>query len=467
MVVTDRYAVRCTESGQFSRSFIRMEGRPEAASLTLTLSSPKKLSVTAMVYDEEGWLRLQSVLLRDSSPVTTAAEEKATTRTALPGSMGGSRWVAEVLVQSRQEVFRPGEILAYLKADWSSEAVPREVSDVGFSSTTEHGARWYRGDFHAHSEMSDGFLSLERQLSLADEAGLDFVAVTDHNLAPRSAPASRALVVPGIELTSMLGHANLLFIEESPFQSLSLVSMADSEGMNRIFRRRGGAISSINHAFSSSHPFRFDGVELDLLDGLEIINNPRFRYSAHANEMGLAAWNVLLNDGRRTTGLAGSDNHFPPEFADRVTLGFSDTGVPSNYVYAEGCSNRALRDGVVAGHVLVTEGGCPEFVVGASKAGEVWRGEPVATLRLPEEGLVTEWVADGAIRKRQSGNVSRYDFAEEVPRLWLRGDIRRADGSLYGFTNPVFFGSRRPTLRTWGEVRSIVEAQDPGTTLSY
>src|SRR5919109_1654130 len=58
-------------------------------------------------------------------------------------------------------------------------------------SAVERGARWYRGDLHMHDAHSDGSCKsvsdkkvpcpLFKTLEMAEERGLDFVAVTDHN----------------------------------------------------------------------------------------------------------------------------------------------------------------------------------------------------------------------------------------------------------------------------------------------
>src|SRR5207237_9155056 len=84
----------------------------------------------------------------------------------------------------------------------------------------------YRGDLHMHTAHSDGqcqsqkgnkvpcpvFLTLET----ASARGLDFVAVTDHNtvshfdsLRELQPYFDRLLLIPGREITTFEGHANL------------------------------------------------------------------------------------------------------------------------------------------------------------------------------------------------------------------------------------------------------------------
>jgi hypothetical protein len=78
------------------------------------------------------------------------------------------------------------------------------------------GHRWVAGDFHCHSEHSDGSLSLPRLAALARRRGLDFLVVSDHNTVSHfphlDAAGARygVTLVPGQEVTTPEGHANCI-----------------------------------------------------------------------------------------------------------------------------------------------------------------------------------------------------------------------------------------------------------------
>ena len=78
------------------------------------------------------------------------------------------------------------------------------------------GHRWVAGDLHAHSEHSDGSLSVAELAVLARTSGLDYLAVTDHNTVSHFASLGTdgrrygVTLVPGQEITTPLGHANCL-----------------------------------------------------------------------------------------------------------------------------------------------------------------------------------------------------------------------------------------------------------------
>jgi len=79
-----------------------------------------------------------------------------------------------------------------------------------------------RADLQLHSDLGDGLSSIEEILDSAERAGLDVIALTDHDdirgafalrelAARRSSPVE---VVPGVEVTTRSGHLLALWIED-------------------------------------------------------------------------------------------------------------------------------------------------------------------------------------------------------------------------------------------------------------
>ena len=79
-----------------------------------------------------------------------------------------------------------------------------------------------RADLQLHSDLGDGLSSIEEILDSAERAGLDVIALTDHDdirgafalrelAAQRSSPVA---IVPGVEVTTRSGHLLALWIEE-------------------------------------------------------------------------------------------------------------------------------------------------------------------------------------------------------------------------------------------------------------
>jgi hypothetical protein len=76
------------------------------------------------------------------------------------------------------------------------------------------GLRWVATDLHAHTLHSDGELTVPELAALAVEAGLDALAVTDHNTVAHHAELAEVgrrygiALIPGQEVTTEYGHAN-------------------------------------------------------------------------------------------------------------------------------------------------------------------------------------------------------------------------------------------------------------------
>ena len=74
--------------------------------------------------------------------------------------------------------------------------------------------RWLAGDFHCHTVHSDGQHTIDEVAVMAAEAGLDFLAVTDHNTVshhahlPAASERTGVQLIPGQEVTTWRGHAN-------------------------------------------------------------------------------------------------------------------------------------------------------------------------------------------------------------------------------------------------------------------
>ncbi|GAC1435678.1 MAG: hypothetical protein NVSMB58_24470 [Terriglobales bacterium] len=93
------------------------------------------------------------------------------------------------------------------------------------------GPAWYRGDLHMHTGHSDASCvsqsgknvpcPLMLTVQAAAKRRLDFIAITDHNSISHYAEMrevqpffDQMLLIPGRELTSFTGHANLYGTEE-------------------------------------------------------------------------------------------------------------------------------------------------------------------------------------------------------------------------------------------------------------
>ena len=108
-----------------------------------------------------------------------------------------------------------------------------------------------RADLQLHSDLGDGLASPEEILLSAETAGLDLIALTDHDdirgsfilrdLAAKR--GSRIEVIPGIEVTTRSGHLLALFVEDE-------IPMFRPLGETVSAIHRGGGLAIVPHPLS-------------------------------------------------------------------------------------------------------------------------------------------------------------------------------------------------------------------------
>jgi hypothetical protein len=113
------------------------------------------------------------------------------------------------------------------------------------------GMTWLAGDLHAHTEHSDGVLSVAELASFAVTQGLDFAAVTDHNTVSHHASlgpaASRygVTLLPGQEVTTVSGHAGVI-------GDAGWIDFREPAASWLTAAEAAGALMSVNHPFAGS-----------------------------------------------------------------------------------------------------------------------------------------------------------------------------------------------------------------------
>ena len=128
-------------------------------------------------------------------------------------------------------------------------------------------------DPHVHSAASyDADTSIEELLECSASAGLDAVAVTDHNAIEASlraverAPDYGLLAVPGVEVSTADGHLLALGVETRPDPGRSLPVTVDAV-------RSLGGVSVVPHPFQRSrHGASASAIEDADPDAVEVHN---------------------------------------------------------------------------------------------------------------------------------------------------------------------------------------------------
>lgn len=257
---------------------------------------------------------------------------------------------------------------------------------------------WYRGDLHSHTEHSDGENTIAEMAYFAKSRGLEFLAITDHNTVThmpvidgwRRPPL---LLIPGEEVTTYSGHANIWGLRE--WVDFRFTSDEEIHRLHRWVDARQKVIS-INHPKSVGPPWTF----ADPGFGVREVWQAPWRWY---NWESVAKWDEELLAGRRIVPVGGSDAHSAPPAAMRHP---HHVGDPTTFVYCEGgLSEAAVLDGIRAGRTAISDG---------PKGPLVWlEGDAESRVTAHFEraaGTTLEFIADG-----------------ERP---FRTELRRAKGSL-------------------------------------
>jgi hypothetical protein len=334
------------------------------------------------------------------------------------------------------------------------------------------GPAWYRGDLHMHDAHSDGSCSsqsgkkvpcpLYKTVEAAVARGLDFIAITDHNtishfdaereLAPYF---DRLLFIPGREITTFDGHANVYGTTEFiDFRLTSKYVPTFTDLMNEVERKH--AILSINHpglptgSACMGCGWSVKATDFSRVHVIEAINGD----NADNRLSGVPFWQQRLNDGLRVTAIGGSDNHnatLAPEHESGI-------GKPTTVVYAANLSERAVLDGVLAGHVFIDVVGSHDHAINftataASKtlmmgdAIKLNAGEKIHLVLTMDhlEGSHAELIRDGKMSPFAQGSVAHsspevldQDEVSDGARHWYRVNVRDAEGKLLVLGNPIY-----------------------------
>jgi predicted metal-dependent phosphoesterase TrpH len=305
------------------------------------------------------------------------------------------------------------------------------------------GAAWYAGGLHLHTVHSDGTLNAVSLARRAREAGLDFIAITDHNnTVHQLEPIENdgLLRIVGEEVTTPGGHVNVIGIggardyvdfrvgPQDPALATLLQAAADR-----------GALVAVNHPTADCLACDWGGPVPAAAHAIEIANPGQAR-----RQQAIEIWDRLLREGRHVTGIGTADWHRAPAPIDRASV----------RVWAEELSTPAILRGIREGRVVVMADArtpAPELTVRVGRVAaavgdtvklrrgqrydvEVAARDPAyagARLTLMWDGAPAgEAVLDGRAPLRVSRRAERSGY--------LRAHVVHKTGQPLAITNPIW-----------------------------
>lgn len=227
------------------------------------------------------------------------------------------------------------------------DAAPRQlVPQPARTVPVRQGAGWYKGDLHCHTFHSDAKGAPELLHAAARQAGLDFLAIADHNTTtqrryfhPQSSPD--LVFVRAMEVTTAEGHANVYGVDE--WIDFRMTKPADAHTLARLVHDKGGLLS-INH---DKPPIAWE-YELPQADCQEVWQSTWMAW----NWIALERWQQRLAAGLRLSAIGGSDYHQPAQLMPEGPLVLAR---PTTVLYLPELSEDAVLAAMKAGHGYVTE----------------------------------------------------------------------------------------------------------------
>jgi len=207
-------------------------------------------------------------------------------------------------------------------------------------------AGWYKGDLHCHTFHSDARGAPELLHAAARQAGLDFLAVADHNTItqrryfhPNSSPD--LVFVRAMEVTTAIGHANVYGVDD--WIDFRMTKASDAHVLAGLVHDKGGLLS-INHD-KPTIPWDYDFPEADCQ---EVWQSTWLAW----NWIALERYQARLAAGLKLSAIGGSDFHQPERLLPEGPLVLAR---PTTVLYLPELSEDAILDAMKSGHGYVTE----------------------------------------------------------------------------------------------------------------
>jgi len=380
----------------------------------------------------------------------------------LPGPLPAGRWTLMLGVPN----IRAGNHAHYeARVFFDRASGPSDVMDTPLSDRPG----WYRGDLHMHTAHSDATCAgqdglrapcpVYRTVEAAAARGLDFISITDHNTisqfdAERELQPAfpHLLLIPGREITTFKGHANLFGPTAFIDFRLGDRAVPDMKALEAATAASGG-LFSVNHPMLPSGEncmgCGWTATDTDWrgVQAIEVVNGGALAYSDAGDGVfsGLPFWQAKLSAGYRIAGVGGSDNHdagLDPRKASAV-------GRPTTVVFAQALSTPAILAGIRAGRVFIDVDGTRDRMLDLSATAGAAKAEMGGSVAAPR-GIAVHFAArlenlsGGTLELVEDGHPvalalgGTYDWTSDGGRHWFRPGARDAKARLVLIGNPIY-----------------------------
>ena len=483
MITTFSLSTQNDKLTSFGTTYFPIEGT-DISAVSFKIVSDTSFWSTVTMYDNRNKLRGQFVSNQTKEKQFITKLPTTTSFSCIPGIIESGMWYMDYQIASKS----PNSTITIEVETYSSTADIPTHENESWTNIEEKNSlikyydsldsslaiaknQWFAGDFHTHTIASDGHMTIEENQISANNMGLDFYIATDHNLVPTQWASGNTTVFPGIEVTSTLGHFNLLWVDDFVFDTFSIHDIEDAERLlNLIKTYRNRALISINHPFLTVWKWLLHDLPLNWIDSIELMNDPTYPANKSATHQALLFWNQLLNDGYKITGIGGSDSHLKPDDSYPESLLPSLIGDPKTTVLSKSLSPKDLKESVKAGRVNISRFGqldvnYNDYFPGEVRPFEELLSSPTINIKvyysfskdsIYEIKPLIQIVIDGNIIAVVADNHVSYTHTFENLSddnyHWIRIQIINWDDEVLAISNPLFYGSKQTSYQKWGDV---------------
>lgn len=460
-----------------------------------------------LLADPSGRIRLQREISHGELCYQVGQSTMDTSMGGCPGPLPKGRWTIKYycMYPNFKELFQEGTTIT-LKVTYGTADVPLDIAgtELWTDYSGEQGrltlslyddtrvlsgeCKWYDGDFHTHTRLSDGKSTVSEAMSIAACQELAFYVPTEHNVIHTGFSRTDRLIIPGIEITTEFGHLNCFGIKELP-KGLEeiLKNPGDKNTTEQAIltimeeNKKKGVINSVNHPFLYPWSWEFMQTPLGLIDTIEIENDPTYTGATESNEKALKLLDFLWADGHQIYGIGGSDAHNLPEEPYEGSELPSIIGDPRTSVYSTQLSAKEILTNVKMGHTCVSRFLKMKPAISLWFDSQEKKQEYLPGDRLPEECTQKTFTLQYKIKLQNAKEACRLRLlvngtpameqtvqrdkteivftyqADPAPYLWIRMDVRSIRGEFIGYINPVYAGETISRMNYYDEVLSAFQ----------
>lgn len=352
----------------------------ELEQLYIKVNIPEKLACMGyiLIKDESDSIRLHKLLGHGSQNLGIGKTSMLTSIGGVPGKINVGKWTLNIYLFTEyidqflgDKTFDLNIIVTDKKENisepiggqcWVNEntGIDIGIQSYDFEKIYNNKSRWYKGDFHTHTTLSDGKETVKNAMKKAQDTNMDFYIPTEHNVLHTGWCDTDIMIVPGIEITTDLGHCNLFNVRKLPSNVLNILEYSIDKKMiknylEKIIResKKENCIVSINHPFLHIWKWSYGDLRFEDFHCIEIVNDPTYIFAKEANDKAIRFLDLIWNDGHIIYGIGGSDSHNLIEELYDGAHEPSIPGDPGTFVFCDSLTPNNLLEGVRNGHIYV------------------------------------------------------------------------------------------------------------------